>query len=108
MVQPSIELTDDYQNYPNQSFAKMMLLLIIRWTPQFIVYVIDMSIWYAAWQAFAGTSIGFSDNLGDIRSIDDIRKTFARAPDHFCNKLLSPDDGSRRGTSARCLGYGST
>jgi callose synthase len=108
MVLPSIELTDDYVNYPNQSFAKMMLLLTMRWFPQFVVYLIDMSIWYAAWQAFAGTSIGFSDNLGDIRSIDDIRKNFGRAPEHFCKKMLSPDAGSRRGSSASFLGTAST
>lgn len=104
MVLPSIQLTDDYANYPNQSFAKMMLLLIMRWLPQFIVYLIDMSIWYAAWQAFAGTSVGFSDNLGDIRTIDDIRKNFGRAPENFCKKMLSPDAGSRRGSSASFLG----
>lgn len=108
MVLPSIELTDDYANYPDQSFAKMMLLLTMRWLPQFIVYVIDMSIWYAAWQAFAGTSLGFSDNLGDIRSIDDIRKNFGRAPEHFCKKMLSPDAGSRRGSSASFLGSASS
>ncbi|KAG7363584.1 1,3-beta-glucan synthase component-domain containing protein [Nitzschia inconspicua] len=104
MVLPSIQLTDDYVNYPNQSFAKMMLLLVMRWLPQFIVYLIDMSIWYAAWQAFAGTAVGFSDNLGDIRSLDDIRNNFGRAPELFCKKMLSPDAGSRRGSSASFLG----
>lgn len=104
MVLPSIQLTDDYVNYPNQSFAKMMLLLTMRWLPQFIVYLIDMSIWYAAWQAFAGTAVGFSDNLGDIRSLDDIRNNFGRAPELFCKKMLSPDAGSRRGSSASFLG----
>jgi len=104
MVLPSLELTDDYLNYPDQSFAKMMLLLTMRWLPQFIVYLIDMSIWYAAWQAFAGTSVGFSDHLGDVRSIDDIRQNFGRAPENFCKKMLSPDAGSRRGSSASFLG----
>ncbi|KAL3922916.1 MAG: hypothetical protein SGILL_001947 [Bacillariaceae sp.] len=104
MVLPTIQMTDDYVNYPNQSFAKMMLLLVMRWLPQFIVYLIDMSIWYAAWQAFAGTAVGFSDNLGDIRSLDDIRNNFGRAPELFCKKMLSPDAGSRRGSSASFLG----
>lgn len=104
MVLPSLQLTDDFLNYPNQSFAKMMMLLLMRWLPQFIVYLIDMSIWYAAWQAFAGTSVGFSDHLGDIRSMDDIRMNFGRAPEHFCKKMLSPDAGSRRGSSASFLG----
>ena len=103
MVLPTIQLTDDYANYPNQSFVKMSLLLVLRWLPQFIVYCIDMSIWYAVWQAFAGTSVGFSDHLGDIRSMKDIRNSFGRAPEHFCSKMLSPDAGSRRGSSASFL-----
>lgn len=108
MVLPSLQLTDDYLNYPDQSFTKMILLLVIRWLPQFIVYIIDMSIWYALWQAIAGTSVGLSDRLGDIRSMDDIRKNFGRAPEHFCKKMLSPDAGSRRGSSASFLGSSGT
>ena len=104
MVKPSLQLTDDFKNFPGQSFSKMLLLLTMRWLPQFIVYLIDMSIWYAAWQAFAGAAVGFSDNLGDIRSLDDIRENFGRAPEHFCKKMLSPDAGSRRGSSASFIG----
>jgi len=104
MVLPSLQLIDDYLNYENQSFWKMSLLLVVRWSPQFIVYLIDMSIWYAVWQAFAGTSVGFSDRLGDIRDMKDIRQNFGRAPEHFCQKMLSPDAGSRRGSSASFLG----
>lgn len=104
MVLPSLELIDDYLNYPDQSFIKMSVLLCARWLPQFIVYLIDMSIWYAAWQAFAGTSVGFSNHLGDIRSMEDIRMNFGQAPEHFCKKMLSPDAGSRRGSSASFLG----
>jgi callose synthase len=107
MVLPTLQLTDDYLNYPNQSFTKMCMLLIIRWSPQFIVYLVDMSIFYAAWQAFAGTSVGFSEHLGDVRSINDIRQNFGRAPEHFCKKMLSPDAGSRRGSSASFLGTSS-
>ena len=106
MVLQTIQLTDDYANFPNQSFVKMGLLLSLRWLPQFIVYCIDMSIWYAVWQAFAGTSVGFLDHLGDIRSMKDIRNSFGRAPEHFCSKMLSPDAGSRRGSSASFLSTG--
>jgi callose synthase len=108
MVLPTLQLTDDFQNYPDQSFAKMGLLLFMRWLPQFIVYCIDMSIWYAAWQAFAGTSVGFSEHLGDIRSMSDIRENFGSAPENFCLKMLSPDAGSRRGSSASFLGSSGT
>jgi len=100
MVLPTLQLVDDYINYPDQSFAKMSLLLTMRWLPQFLVYLIDMSIWYAVWQAFAGTAVGFSENLGDIKTMNDIRENFGRAPELFCLKMLSPDAGSRRGSAA--------
>ena len=80
----------NYSNYPNQSFIKMSLFLALRWLPQFIVYCIDMSIWYSLWQAFAGTSVGFSDHLGDIRSMKDIRNSFGRDPEHFCSRCSPP------------------
>ncbi|GMH49304.1 hypothetical protein TrRE_jg1805, partial [Triparma retinervis] len=89
MVLPTLELTDDYVNYPDQNFYKMAFLVVIRWSPQFIVYTIDTSIWYALWQAFAGTVIGFEENLGDIKNFDDIRSNFTKAPDSFCSKLVS-------------------
>jgi len=108
MVLPTIELVDDYVNYSNQSFAQMSLLLSMRWFPQFLVYLIDMSIWYAVWQGFSGTSVGFSEHLGDIRTISDIRSNFGRAPEHFCHKMLSPDAGSRRGSSASFLAKSSS
>ena len=103
MVLPTLELTDDYMNFPDQSFAKMSLLLTMRWLPQFLVYLIDMSIWYSVWQAFAGTTVGFSEHLGDVKSVSDIRANFGRAPEHFCRKMLSHDAGSRRGSSASFL-----
>eukprot|EP00590_Aulacoseira_subarctica_P004324 CAMPEP_0172434066 /NCGR_PEP_ID=MMETSP1064-20121228/70434_1 /TAXON_ID=202472 /ORGANISM="Aulacoseira subarctica , Strain CCAP 1002/5" /LENGTH=2137 /DNA_ID=CAMNT_0013182263 /DNA_START=101 /DNA_END=6514 /DNA_ORIENTATION=- len=104
MVLPTLQLTDDYINLPDQNFITMALILLLRWTPQFIVYLIDSSIWYSVWQAFAGTGEGFADHLGDVRSLSDIRSAFVRAPEIFCQKMLSPDAGSRRGSSASFLG----
>lgn len=107
MVLPTLELTDDYINLPDQNFIKMALVLLLRWTPQFIVYLIDTSIWYSVWQGFSGTGRGFTDHLGDVRSLSDIRSAFVRAPEVFCKKMLSPDAGSRRGSSASFLGTSS-
>ena len=92
MVLPTLELSDDYYNYPDQSFYKMASLIVIRWIPQFVVYTIDTSIWYALWQAFAGTTVGFDERLGDIKNFEDIRGSFTKAPDAFCSKLIcSPE-----------------
>jgi len=103
MVLPTLQLTDDYINYADQSFTRMVLLLTMRWLPQFLVYLIDMNIWYSVWAAFAGTAVGFGEHLGEVRTMADIRSKFGRAPEQFCRKLLSPDAGSRRGSSASFL-----
>lgn len=108
MVRPSLELTDDYINYHNHSFGMMMLLLMFRWLPQFLVYTIDMSIWYSLWQAFFGAAVGLKENLGAVREMEDVRKVFSKAPDMFCKKLLSEDAGSRRGSSANMLNSSSS
>ena len=107
MVLPTLQITDDYINYSNQSFAKMSFLLTMRWMPQFLVYLIDMSIWYAVWQGFAGTAVGFSENLGDVKTMNDIRANFGRAPELFCQKMLSSDAGSRRGSMASMMSLAS-
>ena len=108
MVLPTLELYDDYYNYPNQSFLQMASLVIVRWFPQLLVYLLDMSIWYSVWQAVAGTSVGLADHLGDVRTMDDLRRHFGQAPESFCKKMLSPDAGSRRGSSASFLHQSST
>ena len=90
MALPSIQLLDDYINHPDQGFWRMFFLLVLRWLPQFIIYCIDMSIWYSVWQAFAGTSVASSEHLGNIHSIKEIRERFAEVPEHFCSKMLSP------------------
>ena len=105
MVLPTIEITDYYATIYDKSFRKtsLLLLLFLRWMPQFLVYCIDMTIWFAVWQAFAGLCVGFSDHLGDIRSMKDIRNNLGRAPEYFCAKILSIDAGSRRGSSDSIL-----
>jgi len=108
MVKPSMKLIDDYLNLPDQDFFKMVGLLLFRWSPQFLVYLVDFSIWYSVWQAFAGTAVGFSEQLGDIRSMSDIRNNFTRAPEAFCKKMLSSDAGSRRGSAASFLNISSS
>ena len=55
----------------------------MSWLPRFFVYLIDMSIWYAGWQAFDGTAVRFSDILGDIKTMRDIRENFDQTPHNF-------------------------
>ena len=99
MVEPTLQLTDDYLDYPEKTnFYRMVFLLVVRWTPQLFVYFIDTSIWYALWQGMAGTVVGFQENLGDIKDFKDVRDNFAKAPQAFCSKVvaggLGADDDS--------------
>ena len=55
---------------------------------QFLVFLIDTSIWYSVWSAVVGTLVGFNEHLGDIRTFKDIRDNFVKAPEAFCSKLL--------------------
>ena len=108
MVQPTLELTDDYINFPGHSFYRMAFLVIVRWFPQFIVYTIDTSIWYALWQAFAGTVVGFRENLGDVKDFKDIRRSFTKMPEAFCTKVIAPNDELGIGSSSNMLNRSST
>jgi len=91
MTLPTLELVDDYVNYAHRKhFFGMVSLVIIRWLPQFLVFLIDTSIWYNVWSACVGSLVGFREHLGDIKSFRDVRDNFVRAPEAFCSKLLAP------------------
>lgn len=59
LVLPSVEIYDDYVNYPNTSYWGMFFLILLRWIPQMCIYLIDTSIWFACWTAMAGSIVGF-------------------------------------------------
>lgn len=59
LVLPTVELYDDYMNYPNTSYWAMFSLIFLRWVPQMGIFFIDTSIWFACWSAMAGTVVGF-------------------------------------------------
>ncbi|CAN0060689.1 unnamed protein product, partial [Hapterophycus canaliculatus] len=59
LVLPSVELYDDYVNYPETSYWGMFFLILLRWIPQMFIYLIDTSIWFACWSAMTGSVVGF-------------------------------------------------
>lgn len=59
LVLPSVELYDDYVNYPDTSYWGMFFLILLRWIPQIFIYLIDTSIWFACWSAMTGSVVGF-------------------------------------------------
>ncbi len=98
VVLPTIEIFDDYCNLPNKSFIRAALLVICRWIPQFLIYLIDTSIWFALWSSIAGLIMGFHYGLGEVQNFSDIRNKFMKIPKQFCSKLI-PKGAVSRDTS---------
>jgi len=85
---PSVMLFDDYMNYQRTSFFKTCLLMFILWIPHFLVYLIDMSIWYAVWSSGVGGFIALIERQGAVRDPVTFREHFMRSPAAFCAKLM--------------------
>ncbi|CAN0121210.1 unnamed protein product, partial [Phaeothamnion confervicola] len=102
LVLPSVELYDDYVNFPDRSFAKIVTLIVMRWVPQALIFLIDTSIWFAGWSAAAGSIIGFQEKLGEIRDFAGIRRAFMAIPEVFCAKVVCQGSSSllRSGSSS--------
>ncbi len=88
VVIPTLELYDDYMNYNKLSFVKTSMLLFFWWLPHFLVYIIDLSIWYSVWASLAGGIVAITDRLGAVRDTHTFRGHFMRAPRLFYNSFM--------------------
>ncbi|CAB1098159.1 GT48 [Ectocarpus sp. CCAP 1310/34] len=95
LVLPSVELYDDYVNYPETSYWGMFFLILLRWVPQMFIYLIDTSIWFACWTAMTGSIVGFQERIGEVRDFPSIRKMFMQIPAEFCSKVICAGVSSR-------------
>ena len=100
---PSLLLYDDYVNYyggPDAiSFLTTSTLLFGWWFPHFLVYLIDLSIWYAVWASLFGGFIAIIDRQGAVRESVSFRSHFMRAPIALCQKMLSKDSNAAKVSS---------
>lgn len=85
---PTLELYDDYMNYEKISFIKTSSLIFFWWFPHFLVYIIDLSIWYAVWSSVVGGAIAIVDRQGAVRESKSFRQHFMRAPLAIVQKLM--------------------
>jgi hypothetical protein len=92
MCSPTLELLDDQANYPNEYvFSMTLFLVVIRWIPAFLVYILDLSIWYSLWSGVVGMYVGMDEGLGVIKSFDELRDHFMDLPAAYCSKLISKE-----------------
>ena len=87
---PTIEMYDDYVNYPNQSYLRLVVLITVWWLPHYLVFLIDLSIWYSVWSAFVGAFIALMSRMGAVRDTSSLREHFMRAPHAFCQRIMPP------------------
>eukprot|EP00981_Chlorochromonas_danica_P015402 scaffold12037_cov159-Ochromonas_danica.AAC.3 len=85
---PTLQLYDDYMNFTKTSFTKTSLLIFFWWFPHFLVYVIDLSIWYAVWSSVIGGFLAISTRLGAVRDSTTFRAHFTRAALLFEQKFM--------------------
>lgn len=91
---PSLELYDDYMNFQRISFYKTSVLMFVWWFPHFLVYLIDLSIWYSMWSSLSGGLTALADRQGAVRSADTFRQHFMRSPLSFYSKFMSNNNSS--------------
>jgi callose synthase len=94
---PTIELYDDYMNFQSLSFFKTCLLMFVYWFPHFLVYLIDLSIWYSVWSAGVGGYIALVERQGAVRDPTTFRNHFMRSPIAFCQKLMPQESYVAKG-----------
>lgn len=80
---PSLELYDDYMNFGELPFYKTALIMFVWWFPHFLVYCIDLSIWYSCWSSVVGGFIALVERQGAVRDSTSFRAHFMRLVDLY-------------------------
>lgn len=104
---PTIELYDDYMNFPEVGFLKTAVLMFIWWFPHFMVYLIDLSIWFSVWSSMVGGFRALVERQGAVRNCENVRDHFMRLPFAFNQKLLpckQPANFQRAASRADTIG----
>lgn len=63
------------------------LTIASLWAPVLAIYVLDLYIWYTVLSAIVGALIGARQRLGEIQSLETVRKRFESFPEAFAKCL---------------------
>merc|ERR1711918_95314 len=85
---PSVELYDDYINYPDGSIFATTILICVRWIPFIFIYCLDNMIWYSIYAGITGIIVGYNEHLGMVKDFQDIKKNFMKLPYNVCSNLF--------------------
>ena len=87
---PTLELYDDYMNFMDVPFAKTFILMVIWWLPHFLVFLIDLAIWFSVWSSLVGAYKAIMQRMGAVRGTENLREHFMKAPHAFCQRIMPP------------------
>lgn len=82
------------------------LTIASLWAPVLAIYVLDLYIWYTVLSAIVGALIGAKERLGEIQSIETVRKRFESFPEAFTKRIQATK--TKRHSSGVSLGQAST
>eukprot|EP00595_Chromulina_sp_UTEXLB2642_P001715 CAMPEP_0196767632 /NCGR_PEP_ID=MMETSP1095-20130614/41799_1 /TAXON_ID=96789 ORGANISM="Chromulina nebulosa, Strain UTEXLB2642" /NCGR_SAMPLE_ID=MMETSP1095 /ASSEMBLY_ACC=CAM_ASM_000446 /LENGTH=1772 /DNA_ID=CAMNT_0042136127 /DNA_START=2165 /DNA_END=7482 /DNA_ORIENTATION=- len=86
-------------NFQKISFVKTFGLMFVWWFPHFLVYLIDLSIWYSVWISAAGGLVSLIERQGAVRDSASFRSHFIRSPLAFAQRLLHDTSSVRQKSS---------
>merc|ERR1711871_1409790 len=61
------------------------------WFPHFLVFIIDLSIFYSLWSSIVGAYVALVERQGAVRDSLTFRGHFMRSPVAFCQKIMPED-----------------
>ncbi|XP_024969515.1 callose synthase 10 isoform X4 [Cynara cardunculus var. scolymus] len=97
-IKPLVDPTNIIENLPSLQYSwhdfvsknnNNVLTLVSIWAPIVAIYIMDIHIWYTLLSAIVGGVMGARGRLGEIRSIEMVRKRFESFPKAFVKQLLS-------------------
>jgi len=66
-----------------------VVVLVVRWGPLMLMYMIDLQLWFMLWTAMYGTVIGCNLHIGEVPDLPTVRDRFLLAAENFNRKVLS-------------------
>ena len=69
-------------------FANVVVILV-RWLPILLMYMIDTQLWFMLWVAAYGTWHGSKLHIGEVTDLDGVRDVFMLAAENFNRKVVS-------------------
>lgn len=83
-------------------------IFLAKWAPVMIVYFMDTQIWYSVFCAIIGGMSGIARRLGEIRTMEMVRRRFCTLPKAFNASLVPSPTAKEKNRMSRMLSLSCT